>query len=45
MKGEHLKHLKGMRNMIMEFWSGNAVGIGVDVSIVFFTVEGGCGLA
>jgi len=23
-----------------EFWSGNSIGIGVDVSIVFFTVEG-----
>ena len=22
-----------------EFWSGNSIGIGVDVSIVFFTVD------
>jgi hypothetical protein len=34
------KTLEGDEKYDTEFWSGNAIGIGLDVSIVFFTVEG-----
>jgi hypothetical protein len=40
MKGEHLKTLEGDEKYGTKFRSGNSVGIGIDVSIVFFIVEG-----
>jgi len=42
MKGETSKTLEGGggEKYDTEFWSGNSIAIGIDVSIVFFTVEG-----
>jgi hypothetical protein len=34
------KTLEGNEKYDTEFWSGNSMGIGIDVSIVFFPVEG-----
>jgi hypothetical protein len=34
------KTLEGDEKYDTEFWSGKSVGMGTDVSIVFFTVEG-----
>jgi len=34
------KTLEGDEKCDTEFWSGNSIEIGIDVSIVFFTVEG-----